>query len=1250
MAAVRSLEASSSTSPCIYDVFLNFRGEDTRKSFTDHLYTALDYAGFRTFRDDDGIERGEKIKSELQKAIRESRMSIVILSKNYASSSWCLDELVMILKCKSTSGHEVLPLFYDVDPSLVRKQMGSFEEAFARHEGKIEAESAGRRKEWMSKVEEWRAALREVADFAGMDLQNRADGHESRFIKKIIKVVGDKLSRTIMDIGPYAIGICSRAREIQFWLEDESADVGVAAICGMGGIGKTTIAKFLYNLNFSRFESSSFLANVREISKQQDGLLCLQRQLVSDILKGRKEKISNVDEGIVKIKEALRFKRVLVILDDVDEPDELYAVLGMCDWLFLGSKIIITTRHERLLRPHEVCKVYRIEKLDYDESLELFSLHAFGQSHPVDDFADTSKLVVEHCEGLPLAIKVLGSSLSGQSIGVWRSQLEKLKAIPDRKILAKLKISYDSLQDEHDRSLFLHLACFFVGSDKDFTITIMDECEFYTVVGIQNLIDRCLVTVDGYNKLVIHHLLQEMGREIVRQESPNEPGERSRLCNHKDSFNVLRHNTGTRKIEGLILDTSLLKANMSARTVFGVNRKCSLEEFLDNSLLSNMWNSLKRYRLGVFSQNSLGNPLADSNEIALETNAFAKMENRKFLKLSHVQISGSYENFPKKIRWMCWHGFPFESIPKYFPLEALVALEMPYSSLKHFSAGTKFLELLKILNLSHSHSLARTPDFIVLPNLEKLILEDCTRLVEIHESIGDLARLVLLNLKDCSSLRKLPRSIGLLKSLETLDISGCSNLENWPTEMVNMDSLTVLRAENVTGITQSPITIQNVKAWYSFIWLSPLKPKRNPATSWASSLPRSLVKLHLRGCNLSDDAFPKDLSNLSLLRELDLSNNPIISLPDCIRSLTGLEILCVCSCTRLRSLVVLQDLKNLQFMSCWSLEKIILPEYEIAGFFCGFRKLTSPGEYGILGSSSGSTPMLVEFSGRYKLEPLGDVDKEIIDNLGLFDLGSMRNLKVRLAFPFSYRKRFSLQGCHEEHVFSTYLPGSKVPGWFNLIDKGSSLSFTAQHRNSRIRCLSLCVVYAFSCDYDRLHPYDRLFLNNVITNTTKRLIWSHCPHVIGIPEANEDMIWLSYWKFENQVEGGDEMNISVFARKGFQVKEVGVRLLYDVEKVEKITQEIPSTSEEVSEQIFRYGVAVPGNSSSYQENTQVYAVGRDIVDIAKTLRCGFLVDSLPSSIIPLVIRTLSSIAKSAPPDDDEQRVGIRGSCFTTMAE
>jgi hypothetical protein len=177
MASTSSQKASTSTSPCSDQIFLSFRGEDTRKNFVDHLYTGLNYAGFQTFRDDDGIERGEHIKSELQKAIQESRIALVVLSKNYASSSWCLDEIVMILKCRSTiSGYIVLPLFYHVDPSNVRNQLGSFKEAFREHEKKIEAKSGEMRNEWISKVEEWREALKEVADLGGMNLQDLADG------------------------------------------------------------------------------------------------------------------------------------------------------------------------------------------------------------------------------------------------------------------------------------------------------------------------------------------------------------------------------------------------------------------------------------------------------------------------------------------------------------------------------------------------------------------------------------------------------------------------------------------------------------------------------------------------------------------------------------------------------------------------------------------------------------------------------------------------------------------------------------------------------------------------------------------------------------------------------------------------------------------------------------------------------------------------------------------------------------------
>ncbi|XP_052209591.1 disease resistance protein RUN1-like isoform X2 [Diospyros lotus] len=536
-------ESASSSAPrsSAYHVFLNFRGADTRRTFVDHLYTALTNAGFRTFRDDDGMERGENIKLELHRAIEESKLSIVVFSRNYASSSWCLDELVMILgkRRRKDSGHEVLPVFYDVDPSEVRKQRGDYAEAFARHEERFEGES----NDMKEKLKGWKEALEEAANLAGMVLQNQADGHESKFIQKIVKIVEDKLRRTVLNVCPYPIGLHSRAEHIHLWLQDEGSDVGIVAICGMGGIGKTTIAKFVYNLNFLNFEGRSFLADIREVSEQQNGLIQLQMQLLSDIVKGSKEKINNVDEGIVKIKEVVGSKRVLIILDDVDKQEQLHAVLGMLDWLSPGSKMIITTRHQHLLKTHECCKVQTVELLDQNESLELFSWHAFGKNHPSDDYLVESQMAIKYCRGLPLAIKTLGSSLSGKSKDIWKSHLQKLEEIPDNEILKKLKLSYDSLQDDHDKDLFLDIVCFFVGKDKDSTVTILDGCDYYTLVGIENLIDRTLLTIDMHNKLVMHQLIQEMGREIVRQESPKVLGERSRLWNHKDSFRVLREKT-----------------------------------------------------------------------------------------------------------------------------------------------------------------------------------------------------------------------------------------------------------------------------------------------------------------------------------------------------------------------------------------------------------------------------------------------------------------------------------------------------------------------------------------------------------------------------------------------------------------------------------------------------------------------------------------------------------------------------------
>ncbi|XP_060674515.1 TMV resistance protein N-like [Ziziphus jujuba] len=147
-----------------YDVFLSFRGEDTRSGFTSYLYAALCEKGFSTYMDEHKLERGDEISPTLLKAIEESKISVVIFSEKYASSTWCLNELVHILECKKNNGQIVMPIFYGIVPSDVRKQNGSYGMAFAEHEESF--------RDRIKEVHQWRAALKEVSNLCGLDSKN----------------------------------------------------------------------------------------------------------------------------------------------------------------------------------------------------------------------------------------------------------------------------------------------------------------------------------------------------------------------------------------------------------------------------------------------------------------------------------------------------------------------------------------------------------------------------------------------------------------------------------------------------------------------------------------------------------------------------------------------------------------------------------------------------------------------------------------------------------------------------------------------------------------------------------------------------------------------------------------------------------------------------------------------------------------------------------------------------------------------
>ena len=159
---------------------------------------------------------------------------------------------------------------------------------------------------------------------------------------------------------------------------------------------------------------------------------------------------------------------------------------------------------------------YEVEELDECEAIELFSEHAFGRNKPNEDYLKLTNQVIHYAKGLPLALEIMGADFYGRTKLEWKSALAKYEKIPNTDIQEILKISYQGL-DEIERDLFLEIACFFKGYHMNNVVDILEACDLYPVYGIQKLIDKCLVTIGQYNNLSMHDLVQQMGKEIVRQ-------------------------------------------------------------------------------------------------------------------------------------------------------------------------------------------------------------------------------------------------------------------------------------------------------------------------------------------------------------------------------------------------------------------------------------------------------------------------------------------------------------------------------------------------------------------------------------------------------------------------------------------------------------------------------------------------------------------------------------------------------------
>ncbi|KAL3565683.1 hypothetical protein D5086_033729, partial [Populus alba] len=726
---------------------------------------------------------------------------------------------------------------------------------------------------------------------------------ESEFIEKIVGDVLEKLQAKSSSHTTGLFGIDDRVSAVESLLDMESPNVQIVGIWGMGGIGKTTIAEVVCNNVRSGFDRI-FFANFRH---QVD----LQRSFLSQLL--GQETLNTMSFRDPFVRDRLRRKKVLIVLDDVDN------IMALEEWRDLldgrnssfgaGSKVLITSRDKQVLS-NVVDETYEVKRLNYEVAIQLFSSKALKNSFPTIDQRDLIKQIVRHVQGNPLALKVLGASFYGKSIEKWRSASKKLAQDPQ--IERALRISYDGL-DSEQKSIFLDIAHFFTGWEQHRATRILDGFYGRSVeFDISKLIDKCLITAT-HDDLEMHDLLQEMAFNIVRAESKF-PGKRSRLCHLPDVVHVLEENKGTEEIEGISLDTSML-----------------------------------------------------SRHIHLKSDAFTMMDGLRFLNFCHVGSSeedkihlppAGLEYLPNKLRYLKWYGFPSKSLPPSFRAEHLVELHLRKSKLVKLWTGVKDVGNLRTIDLSESPFLTELPDLSMAKNLdvttcppisqnmtrlhleqtsnkevpqsvncklERLYLSGCSKITNFPENLKDIRILYLRG----TAIKEVPSSIQFLTRLETLDMSGCLKLESFPEITVPMKSLQSLYLSK-TGIKEIPLSIKDMVC---------------------------LEVLTLHGTPIKE--LPLSIKDMVCLKDLTLHGTPIKGLPELPPSLRKLTTHNCASLETVTSIINIARLwDGLDFTNCLKLDQkplvaamhlkiqsgeeipdgsiqMVLPGSEIPGWFGG---------------------------------------------------------------------------------------------------------------------------------------------------------------------------------------------------------------------------------------------------------------------------------------------------------------------------
>ncbi|KAK2420070.1 disease resistance protein RPV1 [Trifolium repens] len=557
-------------------------------------------------------------------------------------------------------------------------------------------------------------------------------------------------------------------------------------------------------------------------------------------------------------------------------------------------------------------------------------------------------------------------------------------------------------------------------------------------IGLSILVERCLVIVDHKNILRMHGLLRDMGREIIREKSPEELEERCRLWFHEDVVHILSEHTGTKAIKGLAL-------------------------------------KLPRFNAKCFS-----------------SKAFMNMKRLRLLQLAGVKLEGDFEYLSRNLRWLSWNGFSLTYIPANFYRENLVSIELENSNVKLVWKEAQMMENLKILNLSHSHCLRHTPDFSYMPNLEKLILRDCSMLSEVSPSIGDLSKILLIDLEDCVRLRSLPRSIYKLTSLKTLILSGCLMIDKLEDGLEDMESLTTLIANN-TAITSVPFSVVRSKSigYISLCGYEGFASDVFPSIIWSWMSPTNKLTSPFH-------AFAA-MSSLFSLNVPSSSSHELSSFANHLPSLQSLSVECSSELQLSQTAAIILD----------ALHATNYKELEPAATTSQVSNMT--------------TSTLIQCCSQVYVSGSKQSFQSLLIQMGM-------NCQVTDILKEKILQNIDVNGCG-----GCVLPDDSFPDWLTFSCEGSSVTFEVPQVEGRNLKTMMCVVYTSTPDSITSDGLKNVLVNNF----TKATIEIYKREALVSFEDEEGQ------RVVSSIEPGNKVEVAAVFENGFIVKNTTVYLVYE---------------------------------------------------------------------------------------------------------